>query len=191
MTLLFLLISTLVVLVHSHPTFPGSCSSPNPLVGPGTGHAIDTVRKTLAQGNVQMLMNGAPMTPGGTTVVTAGTPYTLQLKGITTTNNFRGFLKKLYRTGVNTLGMLTTSDAAASTAALCTSLNIAGIGHISSTLKNAVTSTFQSSTTGLLTLVVTVVVTSALAYFCSFTFNVTSAGLAPTTNPPTRKPTTK
>lgn len=91
--------------VHAYPTGPGSCDSPVPLGGP---HGYDFGMKALSEVGLEVRIDGNALKPSTPFSFASGKSYTLEI--IAAETKFRGVLMKLYKSGIDTSTMLTTTD---------------------------------------------------------------------------------
>jgi hypothetical protein len=194
-----LILLNLVPAGISFSTGAGSCFGGDPNLrfshisnlGQPAGRTI--VRGSLADGGLQVLFGGAPLTPDSLNFFTKGEDYALKVVG---DESYKGILIRLEAgAGVDTTAALIVeeedSDLLYETS-ICSNPS-QGITQSSNVLKNNIGGTVRVDEFTDVSIGVTVVFannsTAAINYFSQFQFQVTEAPTASPTMPPTLSPT--
>jgi hypothetical protein len=160
-------------------------------LGQPAGRSI--VTGSLADGGLQVLFGGDPLSTASTFFFTVGEEYPIRVVG---EQDYRGILIRLQAaTGVDTTAALVVEENFSDLlqdASICSD-PIQGITHTSAVLKNNVGGTTRLDELADVSIGVTIVVannsTDSIYYFSQFQLAVTEAPTAVPTVPPTRFPT--
>jgi hypothetical protein len=194
-----LILLTLVPAGYSFPSGAGACirGESNLRFGHisnlGQPEGRPIVTGSLAEGGLQVLLGGAPLSPNSLNFFTKGEEYALKVVG---DDSYKGILIRLEAgAGVNTTAALIVEEedsALLYETSVCSEPS-QGITHSSSVLKNNIGGTVRVDEITNVGIGVTIVVannsTTAISYFSQFQLEVTEAPTAAPARPPTFSPT--
>jgi hypothetical protein len=130
-----LLVAGVLKLVNSFPSGAGSCGPGNTSVG--SDHLINPTTGSLAAGGFTVSLDGAALAEGKTSIFAVGKDVKVTVAG----KAFKGFLVRLGKTDVSTIGAFKAQGNDVQVAAVC--FDAGGITHTSKRLKRSISATLN------------------------------------------------